>query len=403
MSKSIKIILAGLAGATIMATTATAGGFSRGTADTDILYEDGDFVMRSGVLFVMPNKKYDTINGVASSDGRIVDSYAVPSAAVKLKLHDNLSCAGTVTQSFGAGATYGPEAVAAGLLVGNGVKSEGFTSNELGLTCGANLAIGPGRLWVLGGLYMQDFDYAQTVELNPLTGLGGLDATLAFDDEYRPGYRVGFAYEVPEIALRAQLMYRSEVHHTPGVDVGTFSVPGALLTLPAFGEGTLPQSLELKLQSGVAPGWLVFGSVKWTDWSVLDTLNYTIVGPGPLFGNPTELEYGWRDGWTASAGVGHQFNDNLAAQAALTWDRGVSTTEDNLNDTWGLAGGVALSNDANTATLSFGGGVTYLTGGSVAMQAVPDVIGSIEPGDSFAYESDGSFAFALGASLKVKF
>ncbi|MEM5501393.1 outer membrane protein transport protein [Ahrensia kielensis] len=403
MSSSIKKIIIGFAGATILATAANAGGFSRGTADTDILFEDGNFNMRAGVTIVNPNVKYDTINGAAASDGKYSDSYAIPNAAIKLKLHDNLSCAGTVTQSFGAGATYGPEAVAAGLLTGHGVKSEGFTSNELGLTCGANLAVGPGRAWVIGGLYMQDFDYSQTVTLNARTpfGLSNTDATLAFKDEYRLGYRLGVAYEIPEIALRAQLLYRSEVHHTPGVDVGSFTT--LVRAFPAFGEGTLPQSVELKLQSGVAPGWLVFGSVKWTDWSVLDTLNYTIVGPAPVFGNVTELEYAWRDGWTVSAGVGHQFNDNLSGQAALTWDRGVSTTEDNLRDTWGLAGGVALSNDSKTATLSLGGGITYLSGGSVAQQTVAHNIGTIEEGDSFAYTSKGSWAYALGGSFKIKF
>ena len=404
MSKSIKTILAGLAGATIMASTAYAGGFSRGTADTDILYEDGDFVMRAGVTFVMPTTEYATINGAPATDSGYIDSYAIPNAAFKLKLHDNLSCAGTATESFGAGASYGPQAVLAGLMVGNGVKSEGFTSNELGLTCGANVAVGPGRLWVLGGVFLQDFKYAQTVTLNPaipgIGALGGTDATLAFDEEYKLGYRVGVAYEIPEIALRAQLLYRSEVNHTPGITEGSFTT--AAFTLPAFGEGTLPQSLELKLQSGVAPGWLVFGSITCTDWSVLDTLDYTIVGPAP-FGAPTELEYAWRDGWTVSAGVGHQINDNLAAQAAVTWDRGVSTTEDNLNDTWGLAGGIALSNDAETATLSLGGGVTYLTGGSVAIQTAPGTFGTLEPGASYAQTTDGSFAFAIGAALKVQF
>ena len=398
MSKTIKIILAGLAGATIMATAASAGGFSRGTADTDILYEDGEFVLRSGVTYVVPNREYSTINGAASSDGNYIDSYAIPSAAVKLKFHNNLSCAGTMTQSFGAGATYGPESIAAGLAVGNGVKSEGFTSNEFGLTCGVNMDVGPGRAWVIGGLFLQDFTYAQTVTLNPLVpGLGGTDATLAFDDTYRTGYRIGVAYEIPEIALRAQLLYRSAVDHTPGVSEGSFTTLGGVF--PAFGSGTLPQSVELKLQSGVAPGWLVFGSVKWTDWSVLDTLDYTVVG----LGGPTELEYAWQDGWTVSAGVGHQINDNLAAQASLTWDRGVSTTEDALTDTFGLAGGVALTNDAGNATLSFGGGITYVSAGSVAAQTTPGVFGSIEPGNAFAYTSDSSFAYAVGGSLKVKF
>ena len=39
----------------------------------------------------------------------------------------------------------------------------------------------------------------------------------------------------------------------------------------------------MKLQSGVAPGWLVFGSVKWTDWSVTEQLlvNVPALGADP--------------------------------------------------------------------------------------------------------------------------
>ncbi len=33
------------------------------------------------------------------------------------------------------------------------------------------------------------------------------------------------------------------------------------------GSARCPDSLELKLQTGIAPDWLAFGSVKWTNWS----------------------------------------------------------------------------------------------------------------------------------------
>ena len=402
MSNMTKIFALALAATTVIAGAAQAGGFSRGNADTDILYEEGNFTMRAGVLYAAPQVKYDTINGAPSTDGVHSNSYLLPSAAIKLDIVDNLSCAGTVSQPFGASASYGPQSIAATHAAGgNGVVSEGFTSTELGLTCGAKFDAGPGRAWLIGGIYLQNFDYAQTVTINPLApGIGGSNATLSFNDEYRLGYRIGAAYEIPEIALRGQVLYRSAVTHSPDTSQGSFT--GLFGTLPAFGSGTLPQSVEVKLQSGVAPGWLVFGSVKWTDWSVLQTLDYTILGPAPL-GGTRELEYAWRDGWTVSAGVGHKFNDMVSAQAALTWDRGVSTTEDAFGDTWGLSGGVALSNEAGNASLSLGGGITYITGGSVAAQAVPGAVGTIEPGASFAYTTKGSFAYAIGANFKVNF
>src|SRR5262245_2291159 len=59
MERSLKTLtLAGLLSAS--ASWAHAGGFSRGTADTDILYEPGNFNMRVGATVVVPNQKFKT-------------------------------------------------------------------------------------------------------------------------------------------------------------------------------------------------------------------------------------------------------------------------------------------------------------------------------------------------------
>ena len=41
--------------------TARAGGFHRGTADTDLIFEEGNFNMRAGVTIVMPQRGYETL------------------------------------------------------------------------------------------------------------------------------------------------------------------------------------------------------------------------------------------------------------------------------------------------------------------------------------------------------
>lgn len=406
MSRGKKTIMAGLVGAVAFTGAATAGGFTRGTADTDILFESGRVVARGGATYVAPQRGYDTITSVtigggpfAGTDGKHSDSYWIPSVAFKLQITDSVSCAGTYTQSFGASATYGTQATTAGLIGGTGTMSEGFTSDEFGATCGVNFSMGRGKLWLLGGVYAQDFEYSQTVLFASAAQIPvpvqGTMATLAFDDQYRYGYRIGAAYEIPEIALRAQLMYRSQVTHTPNTSQGSFTT--AIGTLPVFGNGTLPQSLELKLQSGIAPGWLAFGSIKWTDWSVLQTLNYTITGATPVSG-PRVLEYYWKDGWTVSAGVGHAFNDKVSGSLSLTWDQGVSTTEDAMTDTWTLATGVSYKHQ--NAELRLGGAISYLTAGSVAAEAVPGAGG---PGNSFAYTVNGDWSYAIGGNLKISF
>lgn len=399
MPRGTKTIIFGLIGATAISSAAMAGGFSRGTADTDILYEDGDVVMRGGVFYVAPQRGYDTINGAAGTDPNYSDSYTVPSVAGKLQLLDNLACAGTQTVAFGAGASYGTQRLLTQVGMGqNPTISEGFTANQLGLTCGVNHEVGPGRAWLLGGVIFEKFKYEQ------VTGAG----TLSFDGDYVPGYQLGVAYEVPEIALRGQLLYRSETSHNPDgtfVNAAPIPIPGPAVippgtVMPSVGHGTMPQSLELKLQSGVAPGWLVFGSVKWTDWSVLQTLKYEILPLGPAGVN--ELEYFWRDGWTVSAGTGHKFNDMISGSVALTWDKGVSTTEDMLTDTWTLSSGVAISPNENTE-LRFGGAVSLLTSGSQTASATAAAGDCSGIGACFDATVGQDISLAVGGSLKVKF
>lgn len=420
MTGAFKAFLAGVAGATVMVAMAHAGGFSRGTADTDILFEEGNFNMRAGVSVVVPQRGYATINGAAATDPDYSDAYTVPTFAVKLNLTDHARCAGTYTQPFGGSVTYGPQAIAAGQADGTGLVSRQFSTDEFGLTCAAMFdnvgtfgALGSGRLSLIGGVFMENFTYAETVRFQGaiITGgllaagqpaavagavggaLNGTDGTLSFDGGYNPGYRVGIAYELPQIEARVQLLYRSQVTHTP---TGTFATAADALaggTGVAVGRGTLPQSLELRAQTGVAPGTLVSGSVKWTDWSVLDRLDYTVTG-GPLPG-ARRLEFFWRDGWTVTGGVGRQFNDWLSGSVSLTWDQGVSTTEDVFTDTWTLATGVRLANER--ASLELGGGVSYLTAGSVAREAV---LGR-GPGDTFAYTVGNDWSFALGGRLNV--
>jgi long-chain fatty acid transport protein len=426
-------ITALLAGCAILAAvgTATAGGFSRGTADTDLLFEEGNFNMRAGVTYVAPQRGYETLTappgaafaGIApgtvfnGTDGDYSDPYAVPSAAVKFNLSEDLRCAGTLTQAFGAGSSYGPQAIAfGGYADGTGTVNEGFETYEFGGTCGYKFDLAKGRAWILGGAFIEDFSYSQTVRFfGPVLNVGllqagvpapqaaflsnalnGTDATLKFDGDYQAGFRIGAAYEIPEIALRVQLMYRSEVNHTAD---GTFTTALDGLTGQGVseGKGTLPQSVELKAQSGIAPGWLAFGSVRWTDWSVLDTLDYTITG-GPLPG-VRELEYFFRDGWTVTGGIGHAFSESISGVVGLTWDRGVSTTEDTLSDSYTVAAGVSLK-DKLGGEVRFGGALSYLTAASVPAEASQQV-GVYNPGNSFAYSVDGDWVYALSAGYKL--
>jgi long-chain fatty acid transport protein len=367
--------LAMLASVSVLS-AANAGGFSRGSADTDILFEEGNFNLRAGATYVSPTRKFTVNPNPALVGTDYTDSYAIFSGAVKLNINDDLRCAATFSQPYGGSVSYVSPSVPSGKL------SENFTINEMGLTCGYKFDLSKGRAWILGGVYQEMFDYDRVNFRSAVTrfhlGLKGTDA----------GFRIGAAYEIPEIALRAQLMYRAASSYGAEgtLDVrlldGTTVVGGPFA---AIGTGDLPQSVEMKLQSGVAPGWLVFGSVKWTDWSVTKQLVVNV----PALSATQTNDYFWQDGWTVSAGVGHAFNEKWSGAASVTWDRGVGTGYDLSSDTWTLGLGGAYKDDMG-GELKFGGGLTYLTSAAETKYgAANTAVGS-------------GWAWALGASYKTK-
>lgn len=339
-----------LLGAALVVTDAYGGGFSRGTADTDILFEPGDFNLRAGTSVVVPSQKFSAGTDPALIGTNYLGTYVIPSAAVKFAIGENLACAGTYIEPFGAKSEYES---AFGLA---GKVSEDLRLSEFGATCAVFFDAGPGRFAVLGGAFVEQVHYDLDALPVPMGGLP-LNVSLEGRDE---GWRAGLAYEIPEIAFRAQLLYRSGTSYGAA---GTASSPAFMIpgnTLPAIGMGELPQSVELKVQSGIAPGWLAFGSVKWMDWSVNETLTVSV----PLAGIDTPNEYYWRDGWTVTAGIGHAFNEQVSGAISLQWDRGVSTGFDFRTDKWLLAGGANIK-DARGGELRLGAGLGYMTSADV--------------------------------------
>ncbi len=370
------------------ASAAQAGGFSRGEADTDILFEGDDYAFRAGATYVSPRREFETTGGLANNDGSYTEGYWIPSVAAKIGVSENFACALTYTEAFGAHANYGMDARMAAIRNGNNPYGEkGFDSNEYGATCDVKFDVGKGKLHLLGGVFMQDFSYTAVNEIDTLPipqDPSRPHGTLRLEDDSAFGYRLGAAYEIPEYALRVSLMYRSKVKHD--ADEGSYDVMDlGSIFLPATGYGTLPQSLKLSAQTGVAPGWLVYGSVKWMDWSVLDALNYNIGG------RDFRDAYNWKDGWTIQAGVAHVFTEKLTGTVNLTWDKGVGTGADINTDTWTLGTGIQAK--VGPGDLRFGGGISYLTSGSQ----------SVAKGASYDATAGGDWSYAISGSFKISF
>ena len=139
------------------------------------------------------------------------------------------------------------------------------------------------------------------------------------------------------------------------------------------------------LATVIAPGWLAFGSVKWTDWSVTETLDLTIA-PGV----DRQNLYFWRDGWTVTGGIGHAFTEKLSGAVSLTWDRGVGTGFDLSSTTYTLGSGISYKDDLG-GEMKFGGGLTYIS--SAAEDKYPGPLNT---------SVSSGWAWAVGASYKTK-
>lgn len=78
------------------------------------------------------------------------------------------------------------------------------------------------------------------------------------DPDWGLGFVVGGAFEIPEIALRVALTYGSEIDHDLGATESFFG--------PTTTPVTMPQSVNLDVQTGIAPGTLAYGLVRWVNW-----------------------------------------------------------------------------------------------------------------------------------------
>ena len=109
-----------------------------------------------------------------------------------------------------------------------------------------------------------------------------------------------------------------------------------------------------------------------------------------MLGGRGNLNTIYKDGWTVTGGIGHAFSETISGVVGLTWDRGVSTTEDTLSDSYTAAAGVSIK-DKLGGEVRFGGAISYLTSASVSAEAQPSSSRQIDPGASFAYTVDGDF------------
>ncbi|EJJ29954.1 OmpP1/FadL family transporter [Rhizobium sp. CF142] len=408
-----------------LASPSFAGGLERGGYNIDQLFDTSPFSFQSGILYVSPQRKLkdarDTNPSPLTGGGNLnnrsstadeTTNYTIPYFGFKAGFADAVDCLVDYSEPFGGHSDPGLNWAGAN----NNIETEIKTRNYGG-TCSYRFDVGPGQLRFIGGAFYQEVEgfKERLVSTAPIAfgtgnGIGRLDL-----EDNGWGWRAGLAYEIPEYAMRASLVYNSRVKYdnlTGTVDLTQVTGPVAPLNAapygrvtPVFGSAEAPDSLELKLQSGIAPDWLAFGSVKWTNWSVLQSVPFCPTSTKGVIactsGGKTELtslDLLYRDGWTITGGVGHKFNDQWAGAVSLTWDRGTSQGYGAQTDSWTLGVGAAFT-PTEHIEWRVAGAVGVLTSGSSGVVTQ----NGVTFGDDVSYSFGNDLVAALSTSLKVKF
>jgi len=389
--------------------SAHAGGLERGGYDIDLLFDPAPFATDLSATYVMPQRDLknavDTTGGglTGKSSARNTEGYWVPYVGFKASLGYGADCLVDYSQPWGASSNPG---------IWNGSYSNTNTqikSNNYGATCSYKFDAGKGQLRFVGGVFYQEVYGFKESYIDPLFGTAGGRVDLNGNGW---GWRAGLAYEIPEIALRASLVYNSQVkldNISGSLDLTSIGFG----SIPVYGEASMPDSVEFKLQSGIAPDWLAFGSIKWVNWSVLQSIPIctqaskglaacTTVSPGLFSPTPiraTSLDLMYRDGWTVTTGIGHKFNDQWSGAAQISWDRGTSHGYGDQTDTWTLGGGVAYTPSKNIE-VRLAGAIGVLTSGHSG--TLTDKNGYVA-GTDVSYDFGNDLVTAISGGVKIKF
>ncbi|MEC9344184.1 MAG: outer membrane protein transport protein [Pseudomonadota bacterium] len=383
------------------AASALAGGYDTGERDWDFLFQESNIAWEAGTRYFDPQRRITNVNGRLGPAGDTdeTESFTVDRFSVAVNAGNLLRCMGSSREPWGGHANYGNWGYSASAV------EQHFTSLDRGFTCAVSMPLDRGRLSLVGGYSVQNISYELSQRYGIVAPPSPRDPSAApfvsitANTEVSgksDGWRVGLAYEIPEYALRASLIYNSQMDFGMEGTVNNLAIP---YSGPVFGEISMPQSAEFKFQSGVAPGWLAFGSVKWTDWSVVQNMPLCPVGtPTCNQANAVSaLTLLWKDTWTITGGAAYQFFDGFSVAGHVTWDQGATQGFTSQTDTW-VGGLTAVFSPSQHVELKFGGTAGIMTGGELSTMTLPggapNPVGyTAEFGDDYVYSLNASIAF----------
>jgi long-chain fatty acid transport protein len=381
----------GFIGATALLLASTglvsAGGIERNPQTTAILFEEGTY-LEFGYNYVSPRVSGTQVlpfpgSVVGSSSGDMAPAYSFSSLAYRTDITDALSFALILDEPIGADVDYTGLGATPGYLYRTGFGSQAeLRSHQVTLAARYEM---PNGFSVYGGARIVGFE--GQVDLFNGTGGGAARYTLDAEASTEIGYMLGAAYERPDIAMRVALTYYSETNH----DI-TASETTGLGTTPTTFQTAVPQQLLLEGQTGVAEGTLVFGSIRWTDWTEF-MLSPPVYVAGVSSGRAL-VEYE-KDVFTYVIGGARVLNDQWTLLGSLTYEAEQDVFSGNLGPTDGRTS-IGIGARYTQGNMRITGGINYTWIGEAETQAPAPV----PVGTQFSSFTGNS---AIGVGLRVGF
>lgn len=314
--------------AILAATGAHAGGVERSTQSVSILFEKGRYAELSFGRFA-PDVSGVSPLSPGNSSGDMAGDYNSWSLGYKMDMGERMAFAVILDQPIGANVDYPASAL---------YPLRGSTAT---LTSSAITALLKYRfdnnVSVYGGLRYET--------VHGEVNLPFLSYTLDTNYDSELGYVVGVAWEKPEIAARVALTYNSAItHNLESVERGVAT---------AGFETEVPQSVNLEFQTGIAKDTLLFGSIRWVDWTafIIDPPAY----PAPL-GNLVDYA---SDRVTYNLGIGRRFNENWSGAITLGYEKADGERTGNLGPSDGMKS-IGLAATYTKDNMKITGGIRYV-------------------------------------------
>jgi len=333
---------------------AQAGGIDRSGQSVQALFEKGNYVELSfGTVSPSVSGSVATPFGQRVS-GNMTDNYWQVGAAYKRQVNEQLSYAIIYDQPFGADVQYSGTSVAfAGsadaTALGN-ITAGNYPIAGTNATFDADAITGLVNYRFANGLGFHGGLRVQKVSANAAVPLVATYSVTGSEDE-GVGYVAGISYEKPEIALRVSLTYNSTIETT----LRTTETTVALGTNTSKTKVETPESINLEFQSGIAKDTLVFGSVRWVNWSgfTISPQDYQTLTGGPFLSYTSDV-------YTYTLGVGRRFTKAVSGSLSVSYeDNDDGSPVSNLGPTSGKLGFTLGGRYENDNGMILSGGVNY--------------------------------------------